>query len=68
ILNIFADIIDLRRSFVVQHSDDNKLKISEITKLMDFASKITQILEEEDETYPFTQQYLFDYLLHQKPK
>jgi predicted TIM-barrel fold metal-dependent hydrolase len=68
ILNIFADIIDLRRSFVVQHSDDNTLKISEITKLMDFASKITQILEEEDETYPFTQQYLFDYLLHQKPK
>lgn len=68
ILNIFADIIDLRRSFVVQHTDDNKLKISEITKLMDFASQITQILEEEDETYPFTQQYLFDYLLHQKPK
>jgi len=68
ILNIFADIIDLRRSFVVQHSEDNKLKVSEITKLMDFASKITQILEDEDETYPFTQQYLFDYLLHQKPK
>jgi predicted TIM-barrel fold metal-dependent hydrolase len=68
ILNIFADIIDLRRSFVVQHTDENKLKVSEITKLMDYASKITQILEEEDETYPFTQQYLFDYLLHQKPK
>ncbi len=68
ILNIFADIINLRRSFVVQQINENKTKVSEVTKLMDFASEITRILEESEDTYPFTQQYLFDYLLHQKPK
>ncbi|NHJ85429.1 MAG: amidohydrolase family protein [Asgard group archaeon] len=68
ILNIFADIIDLRRSFVIQLKDTNKIKVSEITKLMDYASQITKILEEREESFPFTQQYLFDYLLHQKPK
>lgn len=68
ILNIFADIIDLRRSFVIQQQENNKIRVSEVTKLMDYASKITKILEEQEDNYPFTQQYLFDYLLHQKPK
>ncbi len=68
ILNIFADIIDIRRSFVIQQLKNGKLNVSEVTTLMDFASKITKILEEQEESYPFTQQYLFDYLLHQKPK
>ena len=68
ILNIFADIIDLRRSFVIQQLEHDKIRVSEITKLMDYASQITKILEEQEESYPFTQQYLFDYLLHQKPK
>ncbi|MHA1220280.1 MAG: amidohydrolase family protein [Candidatus Heimdallarchaeota archaeon] len=67
IMNIFADIIDLRRSFVIQQKDKNNLKVSEITKLMGYASKITEILEEHEQSYPFTKQYLFDYLLHQKP-
>ena len=68
ILNIFADIIDVRKSFVIQQKDEEKIRVTEITKLMDFASQITKILEEQEDTYPFTQQYLFDYLLHQKPK
>jgi predicted TIM-barrel fold metal-dependent hydrolase len=68
ILNIFADVIDLRRSFVIQDLENNKIKVSEITKLMEFASEITKLLEDEEEAYPFTQQYLFDYLLHQKAK
>jgi hypothetical protein len=68
ILNIFADVIDLRRSFVIQDFDKNKIKVSEITKLMEFASEITRLLEEDESSYPFTQQYLFDYLLHQRPK
>ncbi|NHJ40205.1 MAG: amidohydrolase family protein [Asgard group archaeon] len=68
ILNIFADVIDLRRSFVIQQVKENEIKVSEITKLMEFASEITRLLEEQEESYPFTQQYLFDYLLHQRPK
>ncbi|MHA1441546.1 MAG: amidohydrolase family protein [Candidatus Heimdallarchaeota archaeon] len=68
ILNIFADIINLKRSFVIQNTSEGKIKISEITQLMDFASQITKILEQRDESYPFTQQYLFNYLIHQKPK
>ncbi|NHJ46216.1 MAG: amidohydrolase family protein [Asgard group archaeon] len=68
ILNIFADVIDLRRSFVIQDLDKNKIKVSEITKLMEFASEITRLLEEDESSYPFTQQYLFDYLLHQRSK
>ncbi|MFW9924911.1 MAG: amidohydrolase family protein [Candidatus Thorarchaeota archaeon] len=68
ILNIFADIIDVRKSFVIQQLDEDKIKVSEITKLMEYASEITKILENEEDTYPFTQKYLFDYLLHQKSK
>ncbi|MCF2142153.1 MAG: amidohydrolase family protein [Candidatus Heimdallarchaeota archaeon] len=68
ILNVFADIIDLRRSFVVQNLEANAVKVSEVTKLVEAANKITEILEEQTEEYPFTTQYLFNYLLHQKPK
>ncbi|MBD3191432.1 MAG: amidohydrolase family protein [Candidatus Heimdallarchaeota archaeon] len=64
ILNLFADVIDVRRSFVIQQDGDN-LKISEITKLMDFAAKVSSILEETDDSYPFTKEYLFDYLMRQ---
>jgi predicted TIM-barrel fold metal-dependent hydrolase len=67
ILNLFADIVNIRRSFVVQQKDGKKLKVSEITKLMDYATEITKLLEESQASYPFTQKYLFNYLLHQKP-
>ncbi|HUT80898.1 MAG TPA: amidohydrolase family protein [Candidatus Bathyarchaeia archaeon] len=66
ILNVFADVIDLRRSFVIQQKENKVIKVSEITKLMDVASKITEILKEHEDSYPFTKQYLFDYLFQQK--
>lgn len=66
ILNIFADIVDIRKSYVIQQMENNLIKVSEITKLMEYASEITKILEDQTKSYPFTKQYLFDYLLHQK--
>jgi predicted TIM-barrel fold metal-dependent hydrolase len=66
ILNIFADIVNIRRSFVVQEKQEtNNLKLSEITKLMDFASQIPQIFDDREEEFPFTKKYLFDYITSQ---
>ncbi|MEA2070098.1 MAG: hypothetical protein U9O98_02295, partial [Asgard group archaeon] len=65
ILNLFVEKKNLKRSFVVQQPEKTKVKISEITQIRKYVEKITSILQEKENPYPFSKKYLMDYLLRQ---